>query len=85
VPVVGGRDDILYNVEKYNINEIYFAIPSASASQRRDILNICRETDCDIKVLPGIQQIVNGDVSVNMMKNVAIEDLLGRICHSRCH
>ncbi len=78
VPVVGGRDDILANVEKYNINEIFFAIPSASASQRRDILNICRETDCEIKVLPGIQQIVNGDVSVNMMKNVAIEDLLGR-------
>jgi len=78
VPVVGGRDDILRNVEKYNINEIYFAIPSASATQRRDILNICRETDCEIKVLPGIQQIVNGDVSVNMMKNVAIEDLLGR-------
>ena len=78
VPVVGGRDDILKNVEKYNINEIYFAIPSASSAQRRDILNICRETDCEIKVLPGIQQIVNGDVSVNMMKNVAIEDLLGR-------
>ena len=78
VPVVGGRDDILKNVEKYNINEIYFAIPSASAAQRRDILNICRETNCELKVLPGIQQIVNGDVSVNMMKNVAIEDLLGR-------
>ena len=78
VPVVGGRDDILANVEKYNINQIYFAIPSASNATRRDILNICRETDCEIKVLPGIQQIVNGDVSVNMMKNVAIEDLLGR-------
>nr|MBQ4454812.1 polysaccharide biosynthesis protein [Clostridia bacterium] len=78
VPVVGGRDDILKNVEKYNINEIYFATPSASTAQRRDILNICRETDCELKVLPGIQQIVNGDVSVNMMKNVAIEDLLGR-------
>ena len=78
VPVVGNRDDILKNVEKYNINEIYYAIPSASASQRRDILNICRETDCEIKVLPGIQQIVSGDVSVSLMKNVAIEDLLGR-------
>ena len=78
VPVVGGRDDILHNVEKYNINQIFFAIPSASTNVRRDILNICRETDCEIKVLPGIQQIVNGDVSVSMMKNVAIEDLLGR-------
>ena len=78
VPVVGGRDDILNNVEKYNINQIYYAIPSSTNTQKRDILNICRETDCEIKVLPGIQQIVNGDVSVNMMKNVAIEDLLGR-------
>jgi len=78
VPVVGDRDDILKNVEKYNIDQIYFAIPSASTSTRRDILNICRETDCEIKVLPGIQQIVKGDVSVSMMKSVAIEDLLGR-------
>lgn len=78
VPVVGSRDDILSNVEKYDINQIYFAIPSADNSQRRDILNICKETDCQIKVLPGIQQIVKGDVSVSMMKDVAIEDLLGR-------
>ena len=78
VPVVGGRDDILKNIEKYNINQIFFAIPSASTATRRDILNICRETDCEIKVLPGIQQIVSGDVSVSMMKSVAIEDLLGR-------
>ncbi len=78
VPVVGGRDDILKNVEKYNINQIFFAIPSASTATRRDILNICRETECEIKVLPGIQQIVSGDVSVSMMKSVAIEDLLGR-------
>lgn len=78
VPVVGSRDDILSNVEKYDINQIYFAIPSANNSQRRDILNICKETDCQIKVLPGIQQIVKGDVSVSMMKDVAIEDLLGR-------
>ncbi|MBQ6560436.1 MAG: polysaccharide biosynthesis protein [Erysipelotrichaceae bacterium] len=78
VPVVGGRDDILKNVEKYNISKIYYAIPSSTNAQKRDILNICRETGCEIKVLPGIQQIVNGDVSVSMMKNVAIEDLLGR-------
>ena len=78
VPVVGGREDILANVEKYDISKIYYAIPSSTNEQKRDILNICRETDCEIKVLPGIQQIVNGDVSVSMMKNVAIEDLLGR-------
>ena len=78
IPVVGGRDDILANVEKYDIDQIYYAIPSSSNSQKRDILNICRETDCEIKVLPGLYQIANGDVSVNLMKKVAIEDLLGR-------
>ena len=78
VPVVGNRDDILSNVEKYHIKQIYYAIPSASNTQKRDILAICKETDCEIKVLPGIQQLVKGDVSVSMMKNVAIEDLLGR-------
>lgn len=78
VPVVGNRDDILTNVKKYNINEIYYAIPSATATQKRDILTICKETGCEVKVLPGIQQIVKGDVSVSMLKSVAIEDLLGR-------
>lgn len=78
IPVVGGREDILKNVEKYEIEQIYFAIPTATNSEKRDILNICKETNCEIKVLPGIQQIVNGDVSVSTMKNVAIEDLLGR-------
>ena len=78
VPVVGTREDILTNAKKYEIDQIYYAIPSSTNSQKRDILSICRETECEIKVLPGIQQIVNGDVSVNMMKNVAIEDLLGR-------
>ena len=78
VPVVGNRDDILTYVEKYDIKQIYYAIPSANNTQKRDILAICKETNCEIKVLPGIQQLVKGDVSVSMMKNVAIEDLLGR-------
>ncbi|MBQ2658401.1 MAG: polysaccharide biosynthesis protein [Erysipelotrichaceae bacterium] len=78
IPVVGGRDDILANVKKYDVDQIYYAIPSSSNSQKRDILNICRETDCEIKVLPGLYQIANGDVSINLMKNVVIEDLLGR-------
>ena len=78
IPVVGGRDDILSSVKKYNVDEIYYAIPTSTNTQKKEILNICRETGCLIKVLPGIQQIVNGDVSINMLKNVAIEDLLGR-------
>ncbi len=78
IPIVGGRDDILYNVEKYNIQKIYFAIPSASAADKRDILNICKESGCVLKNLPGIYQLVNGEVTTESMKDVAIEDLLGR-------
>lgn len=78
VPVVGGRDEILSAVQKYHINKIYFAIPTASAETKRDILNICKETQCKIKVLPGIYQLVNDEVSVKNMKDVSLEDLLGR-------
>lgn len=78
VPVVGGRDSILENVEKYKVTKIYLAIPSASVSERRDILNICQETSCELKNLPGMYQLVKGDVSVSSLKNVSIEDLLGR-------
>lgn len=78
VPIVGGRDDILYNVEKHKIDRIMFAIPTATAEEKRDIMNICKETSCEIKVLPGIYQLVNGEVSLKKMKDVAVEDLLGR-------
>ena len=78
VPVVGGRDDILANVDKYKVNKIYLAIPSASAEEKRDILSICSETDCELKQLPGMYQFVLGQVSVSAMKDVSMEDLLGR-------
>lgn len=78
VPVVGGRDSILENVEKFGINKIYVAIPSATSDEKRDILNICNETSCELKQLPGVYQLVNGDVSVKSMKDVSVEDLLGR-------
>ncbi len=78
VPVVGGREDILYNVEKYKIDQIYVAIPSASAEDKRDILNICNETGCELKNLPGVYQLISGAISVGDMKDVAVEDLLGR-------
>ncbi len=78
IPVVGGRDDIFANVEKYEIKKIYLAIPAATAENRRDILNICKETDCEIKALPGIYQLASGEVSIKDMRDVAIEDLLGR-------
>lgn len=76
--VAGGRDDILAACEKYKIEKIYVAIPSASMTQRRDILNICKETQCELKNLPGMYQLMSGQVSINKMRNVAIEDLLGR-------
>ncbi len=78
IPIVGGRDTILENVEKYNIKKIYVAIPSASAQERRDILNICKETDCELKNLPGMYQFMRGEISVSKMKKVSVEDLLGR-------
>ena len=78
IPVVGGRDDILLNISEYNISKIYIALPTASAESRRDILNICKDTGCELKNLPGMYQLANGDVTVKDMKDVAIEDLLGR-------
>ena len=78
VPVVGGREEILHAAEKYKVNKIYLAIPSATAEEKRDILNICQETGCSLKQLPGMYQLVKGEVTVSQMKNVAIEDLLGR-------
>lgn len=78
IEVVGGRDDILSAVEKYSIEKIYVAIPSASIEEKRDILNICKETGCQLKNLPGMYQLYTGDVTVSNMKEVAVEDLLGR-------
>ena len=78
VPIVGGRDSILLNVEKYKIEKIYLAIPSASAEQRRDILGICHETSCELKNLPSIRQLVTSNVTAGDMKTVDMEDLLGR-------
>ena len=78
IPIVGDRDTILANVKKYQIQKIYLAIPSATAEQRRDILNICKETNCELKNLPGMYQFMLGDITVSKMKKVSVEDLLGR-------
>lgn len=78
VPVVGGREDILSNVRKHKIEKIFVAIPSASEVDKRDILNICKETGCELKNLPGIDQLVNGEATISDMCDVAVEDLLGR-------
>lgn len=78
VPVVGGREHILQAVKEYSIQKIYFAIPSCDPEVKRDILNICNDTGCELRNLPGMYQLVNGEVSVASMKEVAVEDLLGR-------
>lgn len=78
VPVEGGRDSIMNAVEKYEIDRILVAIPSASPQEKRDILNICKETHCQLKSLPGVYQLAKGEVSLSKMKDVAVEDLLGR-------
>ena len=78
VLVAGGREDILTCVKKYRVNKIFLAIPSASTEEKRDILHICSQTDCELKQLPGMYQLVSGQVTVSAMKDVSVEDLLGR-------
>ena len=78
VPIVGGRDKILEAVPQYGIDEIILAIPSAGVQTRKEILDICKESGCKLRTLPGMYQLINGDVSVSKLKEVEIEDLLGR-------
>lgn len=78
VPVFGGRESIMEAVDKFGIEKIYVAIPSAKPEDKRDILRICNETPCELMNLPGMYQLYTGEVSVSKMKPVQIEDLLGR-------
>lgn len=78
VKVVGTRDKIKDAAKLYDIDEIIFSIPSASNEVKRDILNICKETDCTLKILPGVYQMVDGEININSIRNVDVLDLLGR-------
>ena len=78
VKVVGTRDKIKDAAKLYDIDEIIFAIPSASNAVKKDILNICKETDCTLKILPGVYQMVDGEININSIRNVDVLDLLGR-------
>ena len=78
VPIVGGRDKIQDAVSQYGIDEIIYAIPSSTTKTKKEILDICKETGCKLLTLPGMYQLINGDVSVAKLKEVEIEDLLGR-------
>lgn len=78
VRIVGGRNCIEDAVKQYGITEIIFAIPTAKEEDRTAILNICNQTGCHLRVLPGLYQLLNGEVSMAAVKDVQVEDLLGR-------
>ena len=78
VKVEGGREDIPYLAAKYDADEIIIAIPSADQKTIKEILEICNETGCKMRILPGIYQLINGEVSASKLREVEIEDLLGR-------
>lgn len=78
VKICGTRKDIVHLVDKYNIEEIVFAIPAAPIKERKAILQICQQTDCTLKILPGVFQLANGEVSIQKIRDVDVLDLLGR-------
>lgn len=78
VKIIGGRDMIVSAVKKYNVSEIIVAMPSVPNRQRKEILDICQQTTCKLKTLPGIFQLANGEVNISKIRDVEIEDLLGR-------
>ena len=78
IPIVGKKEEIPYFAEKYNIEEIVIAIPTIQPESQRELLEICQTTSCKVLILPGIYQLVNKEVSVSMLREVQIEDLLGR-------
>lgn len=78
VPVVGGRREIPAVAKAYQVEEIIFAIPAATAKQRREIVEFCKETSCTLKTLPGLVQLTNGQVSIQKIRKIRIDDLLGR-------
>ena len=78
VPIMGDRNDILRCVEKYKIDKIFIALPKLNAKELKPILDICKQTDCEIQKVAGIFQLLNGEVSVSQLKKITIDDLLGR-------
>ena len=78
IKIMGGRSDICRLVQELKIEEIIVAMPSAPRSEVKEILNICKETDCELRVLPGLYQMIKGEVSISQLRKVEIEDLLGR-------
>ena len=78
VKIIGGREMIQSAVEKYGINEIILAIPTLTTRAKKEIWDICSHTSCKFKQLPGIYQLANGEVSIQAIRDIDIEDLLQR-------
>lgn len=78
IKIVGGRERIVEYAALYGIDEIFIAIPSADRRTMKALVEICKETSCKLRTLPGIYQLVNGEVNVSKLRNVDVEDLLGR-------
>lgn len=78
IKVVGNRDDIIESVNLFNINEIIIAMPSVAKKTIREIVEICNQTSATLKILPGVYQLMTGEVSVSQLREVEVEDLLGR-------
>ena len=78
IPVIGGRDKITEAANRFHITQIIFAIPTATAKEKKDILEICRDTGCRVRTVPGIYQLVSGEVTIAAVKDIQMEDLLGR-------
>ena len=78
IPVVGTRADICEMADRYDVEEIVLAIPTATAEQKRQILKICQQTGCQTKMIPSLTDIASGRVNIQQIRNVQIEDLLGR-------
>jgi len=78
IKIYGGREDIISCVKRYGVEEIILAIPSATPKTTKEILKLCNQTECKLKILPGMYQLITEEVSVSKLKEVSIEDLLGR-------
>lgn len=78
VKIIGTRNDVVAICEKNNVEEIFIALPSAPFQERKEIYNVCKKTGCKLKTLPGIYEIINGDVNISQLRDVDINDLLGR-------
>ncbi|WMJ81174.1 nucleoside-diphosphate sugar epimerase/dehydratase [Clostridium sp. MB40-C1] len=78
IKILGGRNDIVRICDKKQIEEIFIAVPSIPFQERKEIYNICKRTNCKLKTLPGIYEIINGDVNISQLRDVDINDLLGR-------